>query len=257
MRASAASTSHQESCHGVQQTVRARRRSDLEQRKPTLSPNAVKPDLRGGPRRRDPHFGTRGRRRAARRSRGAQPRRGWRGARAGRPARRIRAAHAAAPGPEPPARRRHARRPRADPRAARPLLPGAGGDRAAAGCAIPPRDSQGGHYYLISLYRTNTFDDFAPQERTFLKELSHVLFPIVESHVAALDAAPPPARDAIRPGTPGAAVRRPPAAGRRQAVDARDRGMHGARHARRCWPATRCPPSPGGSRCAKAPSRPT
>lgn len=164
---------------------------------------------------------------------------------------------AAAPGPEPPARRRHARRPRADPRAARPLLPGAGGDRAAAGCAIPPRDSQGGHYYLISLYRTNTFDDFAPQERTFLKELSHVLFPIVESHVAALDAAPPPARDAIRPGTPGAAVRRPPAAGRRQAVDARDRGMHGARHARRCWPATRCPPSPGGSRCAKAPSRPT
>ncbi|WP_232453993.1 LuxR family transcriptional regulator [Burkholderia ubonensis] len=116
---------------------------------------------------------------------------------------------------------------------------------------------KGGHYYLISLYRTNTFDDFAPQERTFLKELSHVLFPIVESHVAALDAAPPVARDAIRPGTPGAAVRRPPAAGRRQAVDARDRGMHGARHARRCWPATRCPPSPGGSRCAKAPSRPT
>ncbi|KVX66058.1 helix-turn-helix transcriptional regulator [Burkholderia stagnalis] len=48
---------------------------------------------------------------------------------------------------------------------------------------------KGGHYYLISLYRANTFDDFAPHERTFLKELSHVLFPIVESHVAALDAA--------------------------------------------------------------------
>ncbi|RQR59177.1 LuxR family transcriptional regulator [Burkholderia sp. Bp9126] len=57
----------------------------------------------------------------------------------------------------------------------------------------------GGHYYLISLYRTNTFDDFAPQERTFLKELSHVLFPIVESHVAALDAAPPAARPTAAP----------------------------------------------------------
>ncbi|KVO57093.1 helix-turn-helix transcriptional regulator [Burkholderia stagnalis] len=55
---------------------------------------------------------------------------------------------------------------------------------------------KGGHYYLISLYRANTFDDFAPHERTFLKELSHVLFPIVESHVAALDAAPPAARPA-------------------------------------------------------------
>ncbi|HIE1301844.1 MULTISPECIES: helix-turn-helix transcriptional regulator [Burkholderia] len=51
-----------------------------------------------------------------------------------------------------------------------------------------------GHCYVISLYRTCTFDDFSPQERTFLKELSHVLFPIVESHVAALDSAPPSAR---------------------------------------------------------------
>ncbi|MBN3834970.1 LuxR C-terminal-related transcriptional regulator [Burkholderia sp. Ac-20344] len=51
-----------------------------------------------------------------------------------------------------------------------------------------------GHYYVISLYRTDTFDDFSPQEQTFLKELSHVLFPIVESHVAALDSAPPAAR---------------------------------------------------------------
>ncbi|KWK45822.1 LuxR family transcriptional regulator [Burkholderia stagnalis] len=58
---------------------------------------------------------------------------------------------------------------------------------------------KGGHYYLISLYRANTFDDFAPHERTFLKELSHVLFPIVESHVAALDAAPPAARPAAVP----------------------------------------------------------
>ncbi len=68
---------------------------------------------------------------------------------------------------------------------------------------VPPRCAQfhlatrkGGHYYLISLYRTSTFDDFAPQERTLLKELSHVLFPIVESHVAALDSAPPAARPA-------------------------------------------------------------
>ncbi|MGZ2745017.1 helix-turn-helix transcriptional regulator [Burkholderia stagnalis] len=68
---------------------------------------------------------------------------------------------------------------------------------------VPPRCAQfhlatrkGGRYYLISLYRTNTFGDFAPQERTFLKELSHVLFPIVESHVAALDSAPPAARPA-------------------------------------------------------------
>ncbi|WP_254609821.1 helix-turn-helix transcriptional regulator [Burkholderia lata] len=51
-----------------------------------------------------------------------------------------------------------------------------------------------GHCYVISLYRTSPFDDFSPQERTFLKELSHVLFPIVESHVAALDSAPPAAR---------------------------------------------------------------
>ncbi|WP_235212522.1 helix-turn-helix transcriptional regulator [Burkholderia pyrrocinia] len=54
-----------------------------------------------------------------------------------------------------------------------------------------------GHYYLISLYRTNTFDDFSPREQTVLKELSHVLFPIVETHVAALDSAPPPAHVAI------------------------------------------------------------
>ncbi|KAG8149336.1 helix-turn-helix transcriptional regulator [Burkholderia catarinensis] len=60
-----------------------------------------------------------------------------------------------------------------------------------------------GHYYVISLYRTNTLDDFSPQERTFLKELSHVLFPIVESHVAALDSAPPAARvtDVAPPAT--------------------------------------------------------
>ncbi|WP_175952322.1 LuxR C-terminal-related transcriptional regulator [Burkholderia sp. BCC0405] len=51
-----------------------------------------------------------------------------------------------------------------------------------------------GHCYVISLYRTSTFDDFSPQERTFLKELSHVLFPIVASHVAARDSAPPAAR---------------------------------------------------------------
>lgn len=251
MRASAASTSHQESCHGVQQTVRARRRSDLEQRKPTLSPNAVQPDLRGGPRRRDPHFATRGRRRAARRSRGAQPRRGWRGARAGRPARRRARTRAACTSTT---------RSPATGRPTRCSTASSWRRRRSCRCGVrnsTSRLARGGHYYLISLYRTNTFDDFAPQERTFLKELSHVLFPIVESHVAALDAAPPAARDAIRPGTPGAAVRRPPAAGRRQAVDARDRGMHGARHARRCWPAIRCPPSPGGSRCAKAPSRPT
>ncbi len=50
------------------------------------------------------------------------------------------------------------------------------------------------HYYMISLYRTNTFDDFSPRERPLLKERSHVLFPIVESHVAALDSAPSAAR---------------------------------------------------------------
>ncbi|AOJ09682.1 helix-turn-helix transcriptional regulator [Burkholderia mayonis] len=44
-----------------------------------------------------------------------------------------------------------------------------------------------GRYYLISLYRANPFDDFSPQEQTFLKDFAHVLFPIVESHVAALD----------------------------------------------------------------------
>ncbi|WP_235986553.1 helix-turn-helix transcriptional regulator [Burkholderia contaminans] len=54
-----------------------------------------------------------------------------------------------------------------------------------------------GHCYVISLYRTCTFDDFSSQERTFLKELSHVLFPIVESHVAALDSAPPATRVTI------------------------------------------------------------
>ncbi|WP_244097552.1 LuxR C-terminal-related transcriptional regulator [Burkholderia ambifaria] len=51
-----------------------------------------------------------------------------------------------------------------------------------------------GHYYVISLYRANTFDDFSPHQRNFLKELSHVLFPIIDSHVAALDSAPPVAR---------------------------------------------------------------
>ncbi len=68
---------------------------------------------------------------------------------------------------------------------------------------VPPRCAQfhlltrkRGHYYLISLYRTNTFDDFSSREQTVLKELSHVLFPIVETHVAALDSAPPPAHAA-------------------------------------------------------------
>lgn len=244
MRASAASTSHQESCHGVQQTVRARRRSDLEQRKPTLSPNAVQPDLRGGPRRRDPHFGTRGRRRAARRSRGAQPRRGWRGARAGPPA--------AAPGPEPPARRRHARRPRADPRAARPLLPGAGGDRAAAGCAIPPRDSQGGpllpdlavSHEHVRRFRATGAD--LPQG-TVARAVSDRRKPRRGARCGS--AGRPrrnPAGNAWRGGSP-TACGRPASSCRRARLG----------HARRCWPATRCPPSPGGSRCAKAPSRPT
>ncbi|MPV68726.1 helix-turn-helix transcriptional regulator [Burkholderia sp. BE17] len=50
------------------------------------------------------------------------------------------------------------------------------------------------HCYLISLYRANAFDDFSPQERTFLKDFSRVLFPIVASHVAALDADTPAAR---------------------------------------------------------------
>ncbi len=66
---------------------------------------------------------------------------------------------------------------------------------------VPPRRVQfhlvtrkRGHYYVISLYRANTFDDFSPHERSFLKELSHVLFPIIDSHVAALDSAPPVAR---------------------------------------------------------------
>lgn len=51
-----------------------------------------------------------------------------------------------------------------------------------------------GRYYLISLYRASPFDDFSPQERTFLKDFAHVLFPIVESHVAALDSDAPLAR---------------------------------------------------------------
>jgi hypothetical protein len=51
------------------------------------------------------------------------------------------------------------------------------------------------HCYVISLHRAETADDFSPQEQDFIKELSHVLFPIVASHATALGSAPPsPAR---------------------------------------------------------------
>ncbi|PCE29939.1 LuxR family transcriptional regulator [Burkholderia ubonensis subsp. mesacidophila] len=69
--------------------------------------------------------------------------------------------------------------------------------------SAPPRCAQfhlatrkQGHCYLISLYRANAFDDFSPQERTFLKDFAHVLFPIVTSHVAALDSDAPTGRPA-------------------------------------------------------------
>ncbi|EDT41648.1 hypothetical protein BamMEX5DRAFT_2561 [Burkholderia ambifaria MEX-5] len=115
-----------------------------------------------------------------------------------------------------------------------------------------------GHYYVISLYRTNPIDDFSPHERSFLKEFSHVLFPIVESHVAALDSAPPVARvpppRRRRRNRAGSAWRggSPTVCGKLASSCPRAR----SRHARRCWPATRCQPSPCVSRCAKAPSRP-
>ncbi|WP_232490305.1 LuxR family transcriptional regulator [Burkholderia ubonensis] len=104
------------------------------------------------------------------------------------------------------------------------------------GAQFPLATRKGGHYYLISLYRTNTFDDFAPQERTFLKELSHVLFPIAESHVAALDAAPPAARPAAAapPRNPAGNAWRggsPTACGRPASSCRRARSRHARREA--------------------------
>ncbi|KWE76619.1 LuxR family transcriptional regulator [Burkholderia ubonensis] len=72
--------------------------------------------------------------------------------------------------------------------------------------SAPPRCAQfhlatrkQSHCYLISLYRANAIDDFSPQERTFLKDFSHVLFPIVTSHVAALDSDAPAGHPAAAP----------------------------------------------------------